>query len=115
MLYATKSEILNVQKSLNHLVRDEEARNLSALRARSRSRLHTEVAEQDALRRQQQEDALVSAMSQFEQHIYKRRQLVFLKQLHQDGKDVTMSRAQKKLLQIDDFIQRAIEQDLNFG
>jgi hypothetical protein len=36
-----------------------------------------------------------------------------MKQLHQDGKEITMSKQQKKLLQIDDFIQKAIREDYN--
>lgn len=103
--------MINAQKCLNKLVRDEETRNLEALRAKSRDQVLTEAAEREAKRRLQQEDGPLAGLGQFEQHIYKRRQLVFLKQLHQDGKDITMSRAQKKLLQIDDFIQRAIKRD----
>lgn len=52
-------------------------------------------------------------MTQYEQHLNKRRQLLFMKQLHQDGKEITMSKHHKKLLQVDDFIQKAIKTDYN--
>lgn len=36
-----------------------------------------------------------------------------MKRLHGDGKQVTMSDNQKRILQIDDFISRAIREDFN--